>query len=154
MTFLDVEPKHLELFVRVNPYWDGKRLHVLASLQQHADHISAVTGVIKYCMHWQDFSETRWAGVGPCARKFVWSLFIGIEEIVKLAQASDKVMNWHLNGFNRADGCVQKECLVNHMDSCRFDDQEFERFSELWEQFTAEDVSKKLKPPPFGLHHK
>ena len=38
--------------------------------------------------------------------------------------------------------------LVNHMDSCRFDDQDFERFSELWEQFTAQDVSQKLKPPP------
>ena len=29
--------------------------------------------------------------------------------------------------------------------------QDFQRFLELWEQFTAENVWEKLKPPPCGL---
>ena len=64
--------------------------------------MAQVTTCIKYCLQWQDFSETRWAGIGPCSRKFVRSLVVGVEQLVKQAQANDAVVNWHLNAFNQA----------------------------------------------------
>ena len=100
-TFLDVEPSHLELFLRVNPTWDGEHLRVSAALQGQDDAISAVECCIKYCMRWAVFSETRWAKVGLCGRYFLRSLFVGIDHIAKLTMDNDKVSNWHLNGFKK-----------------------------------------------------
>ena len=60
----DVEPKVLELVVKVNPFWDGQRLRVGAALVDEADAINMVITVIRYCMHWVDFLDTRWTKVG------------------------------------------------------------------------------------------
>ena len=59
-TLLDVEPVHLELFVAVNPYWVGTILHVSAALIADPDPIGAVTALVRYCLRWVDFSDTRW----------------------------------------------------------------------------------------------
>ena len=52
---LDVEPHILDLVVKVNPFWDGKKLRVSAALIDEADAINMVITVIRYCMHWVDF---------------------------------------------------------------------------------------------------
>ena len=55
MTLLDVKPSHIDLFVRVNPSWDGSLLHVSASLLNDADAVSAVSTLITYTLKWTDF---------------------------------------------------------------------------------------------------
>ena len=91
--FLDIDRSMIDLFVKVNPRWGRRRLRVRASLQQDSNWMAQVTTCIKYCLQWQDFSETRWAGIGPCSRKFVRSLVVGVEQPVKQAQANDAVVN-------------------------------------------------------------
>ena len=85
-------------------------------MQQRDDWMAQVTTCIKYCLHWTGFSETRWAGVGPSSRKLLRSLVVGVKQLAKQAQASDAVMNWHLNGFNLVFVKFPKES--NDNDSC------------------------------------
>ena len=100
-TCLDVHPKLIDLFVRVNPQWRGDRLHCSASLSGAPDMMTALTTCIHACMHWTDFSETRWTKVGVCARQFLKSLCIGIDKISHLAMGNDAVCKWHLGGFHK-----------------------------------------------------
>ena len=97
--FLEVDPNSLELFVAVNPYWDGKVLHVSAALLSGPDPIGAVTTVLRYCLAWVDFSETRWTKVGLAGRLYIRSLLVGIDGLVKLTEENDAVCRWHLAGY-------------------------------------------------------
>ena len=96
---LDVEPSHLELFVQVNIVWDGHRLHVSSSLLASQDAIDAVTTVVRYCLKWVDFSETRWVKVGSAGRLYLRSLLVGIDGLVQLTEQNDAICKWHLNGY-------------------------------------------------------
>ena len=98
---LDVPPKLMPLFLKVNPQWYGQRLHCTASLAQDLDMVNIVTTVIHFCLHWCDFSETRWTKVGLCGRMFLRSLCIGVEVLAKLAMKHDAVCKWHLAGFGK-----------------------------------------------------
>ena len=111
-TCLDVEPKILDLVVRVNPFWDGQRLRVSASLADEPDAINMVTTVVRYCMHWVDFSDTRWCKVGQCGRLYLRSLMVGIDHLVQLAVANDAVSKWHLNGYMKFGSVSAKTYLA------------------------------------------
>ena len=100
-TLLDVEPSHIDLFVRVNPSWDGSLLHVSASLLNDADAVSAVSTLITYTLKWTDFSETRWTKVGEAGRLYLRSLLTGIDGLVRLTEQSDAICKWHLAGYNK-----------------------------------------------------
>ena len=84
--FLDVNPADLELFLKVDPHWDGRKLHVRRSLLADRHATDSVSTLIKYCLSWLDFSDTRWCKVGKCGRLFLRSLMIGVDKIVKLAE--------------------------------------------------------------------
>ncbi len=105
--FLDIDVALVEIFVRVNPIWDGEKLRMSAALSDDQDAIAAITTCIKYCMRWVDFSETRWTKVGQSGRFFLRSLCIGIDTIAKLASDNAAVSNWHLNGFKMATSEVR-----------------------------------------------
>ena len=98
---LDVKKEFLPLFVEVDPSWTGGRLHVSASVLAKSDAIATVTTIIHYCLKWVDFSDTRWTKVGQCGRLYLRSLAIGVDGIVKIAQQSDAICGWHLNGYGR-----------------------------------------------------
>ena len=98
-SFLDVPPLLMEVFIRVNPKWDGQRLHVLSSLESAPDAIESITVCIKHCMKWCDFSETRWTKVGECGRMFLKALLVGVDRIAAIACKNSAISKWHLNGF-------------------------------------------------------
>ena len=85
---LGVDVTDVDLFVRVNPIWDGEKLRVSQALSDDLDAIEAITTCITNCMKWVDFSETRWTKVGESGRCFLHSLCIGIDPIVKLAEGN------------------------------------------------------------------
>ena len=110
---LEVPPQLLDLFVKVNPRWHGDRLHCSSRLSGDLDGISAVTTLLHCCLHWVDFSETRWTKVGMCGRYFVRSLLMGVDRLVYLAMRHDAVCNWHLGGFvKRCSGPVRQYLAI------------------------------------------
>ena len=111
-TSLDVEPHMLDMMVKVNPYFNGQKLRVSASLESEVDAINTVVTVVRYCMHWVDFSDTRWTKVGQAGRLFMRSVLIGINEIVNMTVADDAVSKWHLNGYLKRGSVAAKSYLA------------------------------------------
>ena len=97
--FLDVEQKLLDLFIKVDPRWDGKMLHVRSDLLEDSNPIDCVTTVIQYCLRFVDFSETRWCKVGESGRLFTRASLVGLDQLVKLTEKNDAVCCWHLRGY-------------------------------------------------------
>ena len=83
-------------------------MHVSAALLADPDPIGAVTTLIRYCLHWVDFSDTRWTKCGESGRLYIRSLLVGIDGLVKLTEQNDAVCRWHLAGyFKRSSSSVK-----------------------------------------------
>ena len=100
-TALDIEPKLIDLFMKVNPKWDGTSLKVSEALLHDSDPIGAVRTVLLYCLRFCDFSDTRWCGVGRCARYYMRALLVGVGRMVQMAFDNDAVVKWHLAGYKK-----------------------------------------------------
>ena len=100
-TALDIEPKFIDLFIKVNPKWDGKSLKVSEALLHHSDPIGAVRAVVLYCLRFCDYSDTRWCGVGRCGRFYIRALLVGLDRMVEMALDNDAVVKWHLGGYKK-----------------------------------------------------
>ena len=50
--------------------------------------------------------------MGRCGRLFLRSLAIGVDEIVNIAQRSDAICGWHLNGYNRKCSAAVRKYLA------------------------------------------
>ena len=111
-TFLDVAPTDLDLFLKVNPMFDGQRLHVSAALLGDPECVHIVTTIIHYCLRWCDFSDTRWTKCGLCGRLWLRSLMIGIDSLVDLTMQNDAVSKWQLNGYKRKCSASARKYLA------------------------------------------
>ena len=100
-SFFDIEPRNLDLVIKVNPMWTGQRLQVSAGLISDPNWRQCVTTVINMCIRQCDFSDTRWVKVGRCGRNYVRSLIVGIDKLVELAMRSDAICKYHLGGYQR-----------------------------------------------------
>eukprot|EP00974_Lingulodinium_polyedra_P038239 3664966-Lingulodinium_polyedra.AAC.1 len=80
----------LESIVAVDPRWHGKRARLLvrSCLQDSDDSIEHIESVVRYLLRWKNWSDTRWAGVGPAARLLLGSMCCGLEGIVAEVQAN------------------------------------------------------------------
>jgi hypothetical protein len=85
-TALGVPAPLLEFVLSVDPRWDPDRelLLVRMCLQDTANAVDTVEGVVSYFLQWRNWSDTRWAGVGVAARHFIGSLCVGVESLVAL----------------------------------------------------------------------
>ena len=153
---LDVEPRHLELFVKVNPYWDGKILHVSSGLLSEADSLGPVRTLVLACLSWVDFSETRWTKVGLSGRLYIKSLLVGIDGLVKITEENDAVCRWHLAGyFKRSTPAVRLYLAVAAVagrpsESMLFDvlqDDRFLRRSDHCWQILCDEVQYLMAAP-------
>ena len=105
-SFLDIEPRHMHFFLKVNPIWTGQRLRVSSSLINDPECVACLKTVINCCLRFCDFSDTRWVKVGQCGRFFLKGLLIGLDKLVDLAMKNDSVCKWHLAGYH-------KKCNIN-----------------------------------------
>lgn len=99
--FFDIDHKHIDLFIKVNPVWTGKKLRVSASLINDPGCMAALKTIINYCLRFCDFSDTRWTKVGVCGRFWVRALVIGVDKLVELAMKDDAVCRYHLKGYQK-----------------------------------------------------
>ena len=157
-SFLEVDDTALELFVLVNPYWDGKVLHVSAALLSGDDPIGAVTTLVRYCLRFVDFSETRWTKVGEAGRLYLRSLLVGIDGLVKLTEENDAVCRWHLAGyFKRSSKPVRVYLAVAAVasrpsESMLLDlmkDDRFLKKADHCKQILSDELSYLLNAPDF-----
>ena len=82
----------IEWILRVNPRWDpvAQVLWVSSELDGSPEGAQLVENVVTYFLRWRNFSDSRWAGVGPSARHLMCSLTVGVEPLIKLVDAEGK----------------------------------------------------------------
>ena len=77
--FFDVPDTFIDLFVEVDPWWDGRTVWVNPELAQHSLFFEKVSVVLAYCFSWVNWSDTRWVKCGRSARKYLRSEAAGIQ---------------------------------------------------------------------------
>ena len=100
---LGVDHKILPEVLAVDPRWDSSqgRLLLNPDLQLKPGWRDSAESVIMYFLRWRGFSETRWAGVGPCCRMFIASMYVGLDKLVKLVYDRPGLSTYYLGGFGK-----------------------------------------------------
>ncbi len=93
------------------------------------------------------FSETRWAKVGVCGRRYIASLCGGIDRLHEICMGDPHITKYHLSGYSKADkrarsllctaaySALPSESLLLEL----FEDDRYLRSSEaVWNAVTAE----------------
>lgn len=106
--YVGVAPHWIELFVEVNPRWEGGKLWANPHLQADPECWDKVSVLVMYLLKWKKFSETRWATVGSSCRAFLGSLLVGLDELVAIARADSTVSDFHLHGYTKCNKAVRR----------------------------------------------
>ena len=100
-TTLGVEATSLEMFVSLDPWFDGQAMLVNAALGERPDPVGAVAHCASTLMRWRKFTESRFLSMTSAATGLLGSLAVGLQHMVSLARTSPMTSSYHLNGFNR-----------------------------------------------------
>ena len=77
----------------MDPRWDrvAQKLWVCSAVQDSHEGVDLVHNVVLFMLRWRDFSNTRWAGVGPSTRRIILSLAVGLEAMVQEVDRDGKI---------------------------------------------------------------
>ena len=106
---LGVDTEMMKSFERANPVWDPlrKQLKVNKTFLDEQDCIDVLESLFIYGYSWINFSDSRFGKVGPCARKWVLSCVLGIDECFKETLDDPTTSKYYANGYLECDGDVR-----------------------------------------------
>ena len=107
-SFLDIAANMLELFIEVDPRWNGEHLCVAATLEADEAVWSKVSSVVLYCFRWFDWSDSRWLRAGKASRYYIRSLACGLQGAVRAVSGDAHASKYHLNGHSRSTFAVRR----------------------------------------------
>ena len=100
---LQVEHHFVELLSDLDLHWDGRVLRIHESWSGRGDAIDEISACLLYLLSWCSFSETRWAKVGVCGRRYIGSLCAGIDRLHQICMGDPHITRYHLSGYGKAD---------------------------------------------------
>ena len=109
---LAVKNDYMDLFIKVDPFWDGENLHVNGSMAGDPDCFALLSTIVGYSFKWVNWSDTRWVKMAKSARLFMRSLAIGIEGAVAMSMADSRASNDKLASWPRNTPIVRKYLAV------------------------------------------
>ena len=109
---LAVRSDLMELFIKVDPFWDGAFLYVNQSMADDTDCFALLHTILGHCFKWVDWSDTRWVRMAKSARLFMRSLAVGISGVVELNRADSRSTNETLAYWPRNTAIVRKYMAV------------------------------------------
>ena len=85
---LGIHQEIIPLMLKVDPRWcaASSRLLVREHLEGALRAIDEIETVVEFLLHFRNWSDTRWGGIGPASRLFVGALCAGLEGLVPLVQ--------------------------------------------------------------------
>jgi hypothetical protein len=139
----------IDLIMQVDPRWDPKRRVLKVSVAlQNLQGRNTIKSMIMFFLCWNDWSDTRWAGCGPAARKFVGSLCVGLSDLVQLVKQHGKNNDKSFIGaYDRCTGEVRKYLCIACFGSYPIeafslrmleDDRFFRNGSRYWQEVQEE----------------
>jgi len=109
---LGVTGSILDEFTEIDPVWRDDKLFVAAHLEHDVQACERVLALMTYAFRWSKFSETRWAGVGRSGRRYMLSLLMGLEGVIKICKADEHCGFSHLGGYPKRANEYTKEYLL------------------------------------------
>ncbi len=100
---LGVSIDMLPTFEDVNPRWQPstRTLFVRSELSNDPDGFKKIELIYTFVLTWSYFIHSRFAGVGPSARKWLLSVFLGLDALYNDMKHDDDVHKPHLNGYDK-----------------------------------------------------
>jgi hypothetical protein len=102
-TLVGVSERFMPEFIAVNPEYDpaADLLYVHLDLEGTDGWLDRVEAVLVVAMHWRNFSETRWGGLGRSLRLLGLSLVCGLQGLVRQVVKNPNANHYFINGFYR-----------------------------------------------------
>ena len=100
-----VEAYMLDIFVLIDPRWDGVNLVVSAAVEPAG--LNHIVVALEYLFTFQTYVSTRWCGIGPSSRLYMRSVSCGLTPLV-LACEADGVDMTYLHGHTKASGDIRR----------------------------------------------
>ena len=146
---LGVDPDTMQLFKRANPVWDPikKVLEIDCAFMESQTWIDELEKIFIFGYAWMNFSDSRFGKIGPCARKWVTSCALGLDECFKLALEDPTTSKYYANGYLQCDEEVRLWLAVASLSTYAVeamvidvleDDRFFARANQLRESMDAE----------------
>ena len=100
---LGADTEMLERFEAVNPRWDAAldTMFATAALRHDPNGFEKVYQLLLYVLSWVKFSDTRFAAIGKCGRRWLLSVAMGLDNLFRQVQADRKVSRYYSNGYLR-----------------------------------------------------
>ena len=86
-TFLGVPSSWLRIFAQADPFWDGQRVRVNASLLEHVNCWEELRKIFLFAFRWRSWSDTRWLNCGKSSRSYVCARACGVDGMIKTCLA-------------------------------------------------------------------
>ena len=81
----------------------------VAKAQRHSKTLSNdIMNVLLAVWRFTEFTESRFIGLGSCARTMIASTLLGLEDLIKFIRDRPNESQWYLNGFSRYDAGVKE----------------------------------------------
>ena len=68
----------MDLFISTDPVWDGFNLVITHRLVNDEPSLRMVEFLVKQCLTWHDWSETRWCKIYSAGAKWIHSIVVGM----------------------------------------------------------------------------
>ena len=111
---LRVDVSIMEIMRSVNPRWDPRtQTHsVAATLQDEADPFKKIESLMLYALTFRNFVQTRFGGIGVCARLWLIAESFGLEALFRQTLADPTTSKYYANAYFRICSDAKKWLCV------------------------------------------
>lgn len=109
---LEVSESLLDLFVELDPFWNGSQLEVSSQAEGDPKCMEKLSTLTIYCFRWLQWSTSRWCRAGRAGRFFLRSLAAGDDGVVKECLRDHECSNYLLNGYKRSSVEIRRMLAI------------------------------------------
>jgi hypothetical protein len=100
------------LFVQADPMWCEGELQVAEFLRNPNESLKKVRFLIRLCLTWRDWSETRWCKVHSAGTRWIRSVCLGVDSIVQFVLADSCASTSLIHGYKKASREVREYLVI------------------------------------------
>jgi hypothetical protein len=110
--YVGVEAHMVQVLSELNPVWKDGYLYVSPSAAQDADLMPKLSEILSFLFKFRKATDSRWTSIGASSRALLANLLVGLDGIVEDTLADEKVIRYHLHGYDRCNAEVRRFVVV------------------------------------------
>ena len=111
-SLMRVPHQFLDLFVKVDLWWDGSVLLVNAALRDEPSGLEQIKLCLSAWWRWVNWSDTRWFRCGVAGKYYLRSQACGADAAVRMVLADGWCGHYSISGYQKADKPLRKMLAV------------------------------------------